>query len=229
MASDPWDELQRKYKERPSPASSHDQKPLEEDPWEKLRALYLPFTEEEETSALTDPEKAHKVSGYLHKALLPYEKEIEKTAKRFDIPEEIIGAVIMVESGGNRFARAKTSSAKGLMQTIDSTFREAYNALDSTGLKIKYNPFHPYSSIMAGSWYLDRMFEKALNDKKQGVRERQNISSWRFPLEYYYAGPGNGVKEENVVIIYSGGKRVVVDKGAYSSKVMRWARILSYE
>ncbi len=225
FASDPWGDLQKKYESKTEPEIKKEQK-KKEDPWARLQAIYLPFTEDDEVSALSSPEKAGKVSGYFHRAIRPYKKEIREASLKFDIPKEIIGAVIMVESGGNAKAKAKTSSAKGLMQTINSTFSEARISLKSCGIDIDDDPYSPYSSIMAGSWYLSRMFEKAQDDGKRNVKERQEINSWRYPLEYYYAGPGNGVKEANIIIIYSGGKRVVVDKRAYSKKVMRWATIM---
>ena len=225
LALDPWGDLQKKYNSK-SETEKTQKKKTEEDPWAKLRAIYLPFTEDDEVSALTSTETAGKVAGYIQKAILPYEKEIKEASEKFNIPKEIIGAVIMVESGGNAKAKAKTSSAKGLMQTIKSTFKEARLSLESYGINIDSDPYNPHSSIMAGSWYLNRMFEKAQNDGKKGVNKRQEINSWRYPLEYYYAGPGNGVKPANIIIIYSGGKRVVIDKPAYSKKVMRWAKIM---
>ena len=225
FASDPWGDLQNKYKSEQNQKKVLKNKP-KEDPWTKLRAIYLPFTEDDELSALTSIDKEGKVSGYLYRAVSPYKKEIRDASQKFNIPKEIISAVIMVESGGNAKAKAKTSSAKGLMQTIKSTFKEARLSLESCGIDIEADPYNPYSSIMAGSWYLNRMFEKAQADGKKSVGERQEINSWRYPLEYYYAGPGNGVKEANIIIIYSGGKRVVVDKQAYSKKVIRWAKIM---
>jgi len=79
---------------------------------------------------------------------------------------------------------------------------------------------------MAGSWYLNRMYERAKTDGKSRINSRQHFDSWKYPLEYYYAGPENGRKKEDTVIIYAGGKRVVVDKPAYSKKVLKWAKIM---
>ena len=58
------------------------------------------------------------------------------------------------------------------------------------------------------------------------MTDRLNPVAWRYPAQYYYAGPGNGRKAADKVIIYSNGRRVVVDKPAYSEKVMRWASIM---
>jgi hypothetical protein len=79
---------------------------------------------------------------------------------------------------------------------------------------------------MAGSWYLDKMFKAVALDRKYDFMSRHDIFSWRLPVEYYYAGPNNGRKGQDVVIMYSGGRRVVIEKSAYSKKVLRWARIM---
>ena len=168
-----------------------------------------------------------KVSGHLHWVLKPYASLIYKASQQFNIPPEVIKAVIVVESGGNPRAKAKTSSAKGLMQTIDSTFRAARKDLLVKGIYTANTPYDAHASIMAGSWYLDRMFRRAAADKKPGVEKRNDIESWRLPLEYYYAGPINGRKAKNIVVMYAGGKRVVIDKPAYSNKVIKWAGIMA--
>lgn len=73
----------------------------------------------------------------------------------------------MAESGADPYAKAKTTSAKGLMQTIASTFEMARNGLADQGIRISDDPFDPESSIIAGAWYLDRMYTKAVKDKKK--------------------------------------------------------------
>jgi len=223
-AADPWRDLQDLLGgSKPLASKKIDSK---EDPWSRLQAIYLPFTVEEETSAVADPKTGRKISNYLHTRLKPYLKWIHEAGHRFNIPSEIIGAVIMVESGGNPRAKAKTSSARGLMQTISATFKEAKNHLKSLGIRVKNSPYDPHASIMAGSWYLDRMFHRAASDKKGNSRIRKHFGAWKYPLEYYYAGPKNGKKKENTVIMYAGGRRVVIDKPAYSKKVLKWAEIM---
>ena len=224
--ADTWVSLQRLYEQRAVSQDLEKKKPVP-DPWVNLRAIYLPFTEAAEKAALADPESARKVSGHLHRALLPYEDIIHEAARRFDIPPEIIGAVIMVESGGNSRARARTSTAKGLMQTIDGTFRKARKDLLTKGVHIKNDPFDPRVSILAGAWYLDRMYSRAAVNHEKEVLHRQDIKSWRYPVEYYYAGPHNGQKDRELVAVYAGGRRVIIDKPAYSRKVLSWARIIS--
>jgi soluble lytic murein transglycosylase-like protein len=95
-----------------------------------------------------------------------YGETITRASKLFDVPEKIIIGVILTESGGDPLARAKTSSAKGLMQTIDSTFNMAYNALKVQGINIVKDPFDPTASILAGSWYLGSMYDQAVLDLK---------------------------------------------------------------
>ena len=221
-----WEALQNRYAPESLSKAKGRQTP-EHDPWARLRAIYLPFSEAIETAAITDHKAARKVSGHLHRALRPYAHIINDASRRFRIPPEIIGAVIMAESGGNSRAQASTSSAKGLMQTIAGTFREAREDLTSKGIDIDDNPFDPRASIIAGAWYLDRMYAQAAMDRKQPDLSRRDIASWRYPVEYYYAGPGNGRKEKELVIIYAGGKQIVIDKPAYSRKVLQWARIMS--
>ena len=223
--ADAWKDLQNRYT-HDSISPDMEKRVSRHDPWARLRAIYLPFSESMETAALTNLRAARKVSGYLHKALRPYGQIIRDASRQFLIPPEIIGAVIMVESGGNKKAEASTGTAKGLMQTLAGTFREAREGLRSQGILIENDPFNPKSSIMAGAWYLDRMFAQVAMDGKQPHLNRQNIADWRYPVEYYYAGPGNGRKEKDRVMVYAGGKRIVIDKPAYSGKVLKWAEIM---
>ncbi len=198
----------------------------ESDPWARLRALYLPFSEEQETTAIENVQVGKKVSGHFKKSLKEFENLIAEASERFDIPKQIVAGLIMVESGGNPKAKAPTSSARGLTQTISSTFQEARKGLLADGIAIKNDPYDPKASIMAGCWYLDQMYGHARKDNKPGVGDRKLASSWKYPLQYYYAGPAGGRKDGDIVIIYAGGKKVVVNKKAYSEKVMRWAKIM---
>ncbi|MCD6292479.1 MAG: lytic transglycosylase domain-containing protein [Deltaproteobacteria bacterium] len=191
------------------------------DPWQRLRHVVIPFTIDDERALLAGEDEMS--SSPIKKKLASWSREIENAATFFQIPRAIIEAVIMVESGGNPRAKAQTSTASGMMQTIKSTFSEARRALLGQGIIIADNPFDPYASIMAGSWYLDKMFVQARADGKTGMKTRTELSAWRYPLEYYYAGPGHGRKAEPRILIYSGGKRLLIDKPAYSQKVLGWA------
>ena len=104
---------------------------------------------------------------------------------------------------------------------LSGTFGESRRGLLERGISVKNDPFDPRSSILAGSWYLDRMYTLT-----EGGPDRGSPASWRKALEFYYAGPGNGKKPEPLVIVYSGGTRRVIDKSAYSEKVLEWANLL---
>ncbi len=193
-----------------------------EDPWRTLRRIVIPFSLEQEKEK-TVPGRPGKLARIVEEKLAPWKGKIAMAADFFAIPESVIKAVIMVESGGDPRARAATSSAAGLMQTIAATFAAARRDLLGQGIVIPDDPCDPYASIMAGSWYLDRMFVRAAADGKAGVDDRRRISAWRYPLEYYYAGPGHGRKAASRVLIYAGGKKVMIDKRSYSRKVLAWA------
>ncbi len=231
-AADPWTELRDFYGAPKTPAVVFEEDvPVKEpslddqeknDPWAILQGCYIPFTEKDEAAARVDPQARRKVSAHLHERLAPFRSLIAQASSRFNIPPEVLGAIIMVESSGNPRAKAKTSSAKGLMQTIDSTFAEARQGLDRIGLPIHDNPYNPQASILAGSWYLDRMFHQMEQDWGRSF-DRNSLAVWQKVAEYYYAGPNHARKREGVVIMYAGGKRVEVDKAGYAQKVMQWA------
>jgi hypothetical protein len=199
----------------------------ETDPWQVLRAKFLPFSSQEENLARHQGVHARTFQDRFDVRLAPYETTIDTASRRFDIPRVLLQAVIMAESGGNPKARAGITSAKGLMQTIDSTFSMARAGLSERGFHIPDNPFDPEASIMAGAWYLDRMYHQALSDGKMAKEDRKDIDSWRYPLEYYYAGPGKGIRAENKIQVYSNGESRIIDKRAYSGKIQSWAKILA--
>ena len=228
---DPWACLQKSF-----PKSSVKQqsqvvlqkmqtKVYHNDPWQRLREIVIPFS-------LADDEKLNRgvgteVAKKVRRKLKPWRKHIQRAARLFQVPTAIIKAVIMVESGGNPKAKAKTSSASGLMQTIKATFAEGHRALTAKGIICADDPFDPQASILVGCWYLRRMFDRAQADGKPGVDNRSAISSWHYPLQYYYSGPGHGRKKAPIILIYSGGERILIDKPAYSQKVMVWAESLA--
>ncbi|WP_246672182.1 MULTISPECIES: lytic transglycosylase domain-containing protein [unclassified Mesorhizobium] len=79
---------------------------------------------------------------------------VREAAKRYDIPEHLIRAVIHVESGGD--VRAVSSKgALGLMQIMPATWQE---------LRFKHrlgsNPFDPRDNILAGAAYLREMRDR---------------------------------------------------------------------
>ncbi len=228
---DPWACLQKSFpkssiKSRPPTILHNTQiKVYHSDPWQRLREIVIPFSlaDDEKLNHGTGTEVAEKV----HRKLKPWHKYIQRAARLFQVPVAIIEAVIMVESGGNPQAKAKTSSASGLMQTIKATFAEGRRSLAAKGIVCVDDPFDPQASILVGTWYLKRMFDQAQADGKPGVDNRAAISSWHYPLQYYYSGPGHGRKKAPIILIYSGGERILIDKPAYSRKVMVWAESLT--
>lgn len=242
IATDPWIKMQERFRQssqalsQPRETAMIDgkkgkapqpvKKDFKNDPWVKLRTVFLPFSLEDEARAVRSKKYAASFSSKFYSVLTPYKKTIRRASALFNIPEEIISAVIMAESAGNPRAAAKTTTAKGLMQTIDSTFARARKGLLARRISITDDPFDPEASIMAGSWYLDRMFDRALADGRVINPDRHSIASWRFPLEYYYAGPGNGIKKANKIMVFSKGQHRVIDKQAYSGKIQTWAGIL---
>ncbi len=220
--SNPWKQLQEVFPEEDKKTEETEQY----DPWAEMRKVFLPFTATEEEEALTDSKKAASFSNKIIKPLKPYLNLIKECSKIFDVPQEIIGAVVLVESGGNPKASASTSSAKGLMQTIKSTFRDAYASLKAQGIKIKNDPFNPRASLYAGTWYLNHVFGRVQKDNPSQAISRFEIEDWCTPAKYYYAGPGWGAQKEEIIITYIDGKKLVVDKQTYCRKVMQYARLL---
>ncbi len=228
--ADPWASLQKSFPQTSvktrSAAALRKTRPeiSQNDPWARLREIVVPFS-------LADDERLNRGAGAavaekVRRKLKPWRKHIERAARLFQVPTAIIEAVIMVESGGNPQAQAKSSSAAGLMQTIKATFAAGRSALLKMGLDCADNPYDPEASILVGSWYLGQMFDRARADGKPGVGTRSAIKSWRYPLQYYYSGPGHGRKAAPRILIYSGGEQILIDKPAYSHKVMVWAESL---
>lgn len=224
-SQDPWVLLQEAFN-KPDAVSQPTASVKESDPWVLLRTVFLPFSEDEEKKAVDDPGAGKSLAQKINRRLAPYDPFISRASALFDIPGPVIKSVIMAESGGNPDAKTRLSSAKGLMQTIDTTFAMARKGLAGMGITIKNDPFDPEASVMAGTWYLDRMYKRALADRKMVKPERQDTASWRYPLEYYYAGPAHGVKQKNKILVFSKGTKRVIDKRAYSKKIQTWAEIL---
>ena len=157
--------------------------------------------------------------------LEPYRSHIEDAARRFDVPAVVLGAVILQESGGDAKAKAKGTSAKGLMQTIDATFALAKKTLAKKDLRIA-NPLVARDSILAGAWYLSYCYDLAVRDHGAKGR-RQDPESWRRALEYYYAGPGWGRDPRPIIHVYRNGERTRIHKAKYSDGVFAYVSGLS--
>ena len=161
---------------------------------------------------------------FCKKKLRPFKEYIQKASLLFDVPEEIIGGVILQESSGNPKAKAKTSSAKGLMQTIDATFDFARKKLLTYDIII-HDPYIPLDSILSGTWYLSYVFELAREDWPR-FNNRSQIKMWEKALEYYYAGPVWGKNPKPIFHAYINGKKIIIQKAYYSRKVLEYAMIL---
>jgi Transglycosylase SLT domain len=206
-----WDVVIRKY---PPPIPTHRERANLEMAYAKLIHKYDKNDIQQIKPKISD----------IRNILNPYKSIIHKASIQFNVPETIITAVIWQESCGNPHAKARFSSAKGLMQTIDATFSMAQKALSEREIIIK-NPFSAKDSIIAGTWYLSYVFELAKQDYPQYF-DRKNIKLWRKALEYYYAGPYWGKIPESIVYANINGKRVEINKAFYASSVIKYANMM---
>lgn len=103
----------------------------------------------------------------LQSRLSNYQDTIALAAKKYDVPEGLIKAVIGAESAGRNTARSG-AGAKGLMQLMDGTAKDL-------GVSDSYNPIQ---NIMGGTKYLRQMLDKFGGNKE-------------LALAAYNSGPGN--------------------------------------
>jgi soluble lytic murein transglycosylase-like protein len=94
------------------------------------------------------------------------EDAIQRASKDVGIDDDLLRAIIQVESGGNSSA-VSGAGAKGLMQLIDSTAH-------SMGV---VDPFDPHQNVMGGAKYIKNQLEKF-------------GGNLRLALAAYNAGPG---------------------------------------
>ncbi|WP_292669351.1 lytic transglycosylase domain-containing protein [Mesorhizobium sp.] len=84
----------------------------------------------------------------------PWSAHIREAAKRFAIPEQLLRAVMHVESVGDVHAVSR-KGAMGLMQIMPATWEE---------LRIKHHlgddPYQPRDNILAGAAYLREMLDR---------------------------------------------------------------------
>jgi len=83
-----------------------------------------------------------------------YRQFVDEAARRFDVPDNWVSAVMAAESSGN--ARAVSpKGAMGLMQIMPQTWAD---------LRVRYgfgaDPFDPRDNILAGAAYLREMFDR---------------------------------------------------------------------
>ncbi|MDP3746657.1 MAG: lytic transglycosylase domain-containing protein [Phenylobacterium sp.] len=86
-------------------------------------------------------------------AAQPYAAHVAEAARRFDLPEAWIWAVLRAESAGRPWA-VSPKGAMGLMQLMPATYAE---------LRVRHglgpDPFQPRDNILAGAAYLRQMFD----------------------------------------------------------------------
>ena len=79
---------------------------------------------------------------------------VTEASQRFGVPDAWIGAVIEVESAGDRDSTS-SAGAMGLMQVMPQTY-----AMLRARLGLGANPYDPRDNIMAGSAYLREMHDR---------------------------------------------------------------------
>jgi soluble lytic murein transglycosylase-like protein len=195
---------------------------------------FLPFShKEEEKAAKGDMRAAKKVRGGLSSITDRFKNQIKTASKNFNVPENIISAVIITESGGNELAENPNSSAKGLMQIVDGTFQEIQRELKDKRIHVQ-DALNPNDNIVAGTYYLNKMFTRA-NNLSGGRLDRNHSYHWAKALRYYFAGPyyeslgtSYDTEKKTVVLVYNDRFRMpITDPDTYAEKVLRYAILLN--
>lgn len=104
-----------------------------------------------------------------------YAVSVERYSERFNVPEELIWAVIKTESGFNSSA-VSDKGAVGLMQLTESTFNE----ISTQRLKEGLDPgmrYDPDTNIRYGTYYLSYLYAR--------------YNNWDAALAAYNGGLGN--------------------------------------
>lgn len=109
---------------------------------------------------------------------LSYPSYITTHAKNYDVPPELVAAVIYQESRFNPKARS-SAGATGLMQLTPETARGI--AVHTGGTKFRTSDLtNPEINIRYGTWYLARMHRKYAS----------HGNGWQLALAAYNAGQG---------------------------------------
>ncbi len=104
-----------------------------------------------------------------------YAESVERYSERFEVPEELIWAVIKIESGFDSSA-VSDKGAVGLMQLTESTFNEISNQRLKEGLDpgMRYDPD---TNIRYGTYYLSYLYAR--------------YNNWDAAIAAYNGGLGN--------------------------------------
>ena len=103
-----------------------------------------------------------------------YAAYVKKYSERFNVPEEIIWAVIKTESNFDASA-VSGKGAVGLMQLMEPTFEEISNVRLKEGLPVGMR-YDPETSIRYGTYYLSYLY--------------QRYNDWDTAIAAYNAGLG---------------------------------------
>ena len=104
-----------------------------------------------------------------------YSSYVEKYSAEYDVPEEIVWAVIKTESGFDSSAHSH-KGAIGLMQMLPDTFKWLTNDI----LRDYYESgmlYHPETNIKYGTYYLSRLYKR--------------FGDWDSAIAAYNGGEGN--------------------------------------
>lgn len=110
------------------------------------------------------------VGDYKAKSSNRYEAIVQKYAKKYNIPPDLILAIIRTESNFNPYA-VSGAPAFGLMQIVPSTAgADAYELINGKkGMPTKQMLFNPETNIEYGTAYLSILYNRYLNE----VRDKQ--------------------------------------------------------
>ena len=115
------------------------------------------------------------VERSIYKRPAEYAKYVEKYCAKYDVPEEIVWAVIKTESGFDSSA-VSNKGAIGLMQMLPDTFRwltsDILHDYHDAGML-----YHPETNIKYGTYYLSRLYAQ--------------FGDWDTAIAAYNGGEGN--------------------------------------
>ena len=117
-------------------------------------ALFVPLSGAPACASATPP-----LRGDGHEAVAVWQPDIAAAARRFDIPDAWIAAVMRAESGGQATMDGEPirspEGAMGLMQVMPQTY---------AALRVRYglgtDPYAPRDNILAGAAYLREMLDR---------------------------------------------------------------------